>query len=142
MDTFSATASKPNFAMKLWRGERMCLVAFDVAAPEADLVGFAIECKPPGAKRFSPLLNRLAFSYDEPIGTAVTGDRLYSSKKAPFQKFRWVHFPFEPKQGLYTYRGIKMHERVAAKPKLAFKMENVGRNTGTLVFQSRHCVLV
>ena len=109
MDEFSASASKPNFTMKVWRGERMCLVAFDVGAPEPDLVGFAIECKPPGAKRFSPLLNRLAFSYDEPVSTAVTGDRLYSSKKAPFQKFRWVHFPFEPKVGLYTYRGTKMH---------------------------------
>jgi len=109
MDDFTAAASKPNFTMKLWRGERMCLVAFDVDSPEPDLVGFAIECKPPGAKRFSPLLNRLAFSYDEPISKAVTGDKSYSSKKAPFQKFRWVHFPFEPKQGVYAYRGTKMH---------------------------------
>jgi phosphatidylserine/phosphatidylglycerophosphate/cardiolipin synthase-like enzyme len=109
MDDFTATASKPNFTMKLWRGERMCLIGFDVGAPEPDLVGFAIECKPPGAKRFTPLRNRLAFRYDEPISTAVTGDRAYSSKKAPFQKFRWVHFPFEPKQGLYTYRATKMH---------------------------------
>ena len=109
MDEFSASASKPNFAMKLWRGERMCLIAFDVDAPEADLVGFAIECKPPGAKRFSPLLNRLAFGYEEPLATAVTGARLYRSKKAPFQKFRWVHFPFEPRVGLYAYRGTKMH---------------------------------
>ena len=41
MDAFSATASKPNFTMKLWRGERMCLIGFDVGAPEPDLVGFA-----------------------------------------------------------------------------------------------------
>ncbi|MEP7300170.1 MAG: phospholipase D-like domain-containing protein [Caldimonas sp.] len=109
MDDFTATASQPNFTMKLWRGERMCLVAFDVEAPEPDLVGFAIECKAPGARRFSPLMNRLAFSYDEPVTRAVTGERKYSSKKAPFQKFRWVHFPYEPKQGLYTYRGTKMH---------------------------------
>ena len=109
MDDFTASASKPNFRMKLWRGERMCLIGFDVDAPEPDLVGFAIECKPPGAKRFSPLLNRLAFSYDQPLAKAVNGDRSYPSKKAPFQKFRWVHFPFEPKQGLYTYRGTKMH---------------------------------
>jgi len=53
MDDFSASAAKPNFRMKLWRGERMCLIGFDVDAPEPDLVGFAIECKPPGAKRFS-----------------------------------------------------------------------------------------
>ncbi|MGZ5215091.1 MAG: phospholipase D-like domain-containing protein [Caldimonas sp.] len=109
MDDFIASASKPNFTMKLWRGERMCLVAFDVEAPEDDLVGFAIECKEPGAKKFEPLMNRLAFSYDEPLATAVDGDRKYPSKKAPFQKFSWVHFPFEPKQGLYHYRGTKMH---------------------------------
>ena len=53
--TSPSAPSKPNFTMKLWRGERMCLIAFDVDAPEPDLVGFAIECKPPGAKRFSPL---------------------------------------------------------------------------------------
>lgn len=109
MDDFTSTASKPNFTMKLWRGERMCLIAFDVEAPEDDLVGFAIECKEPGAKKFAPLMNRLAFSYDEPLAAAVDGDRKYPSKKAPFQKFRWVHFPFEPKAGLYHYRGTKMH---------------------------------
>ena len=109
MDDFTASASKAGFTMKLWRGERMCLLGFDVAAPEADLVGFAIECKPPGSKRFAPLMNRLAFSYDRPLAAAVTGDAQYSSKAAPFQKFRWVHFPFEPKQGLYAYRATKMH---------------------------------
>jgi phosphatidylserine/phosphatidylglycerophosphate/cardiolipin synthase-like enzyme len=109
MDEFSASAARPNFTMKLWRGERMCLVAFDVDAPEPDLVGFAIECKPPGAKRFTQLQNRLAFSYDEPLAEAVTGARMYPSKQAPFQKFRWVHFPFEPRPGLYAYRGTKMH---------------------------------
>ncbi|MEO8523385.1 MAG: phospholipase D-like domain-containing protein [Caldimonas sp.] len=109
MDGFTSAATKAGFTMKLWRGERTCLIAFDVAAPEADLVGFAIECKPPGAKRFAPLMNRLAFSYDKPLAAAVTGDAQYSSKMAPFQKFRWVHFPFQPTQGLYTYRATKMH---------------------------------
>ena len=108
MDAFTRAEAQPSFKMKLWRGERMCLVAFDVGAPEPDFVGFAIECKPPGAKRFTPLMNRLAFSYDRPVGAAVTGDKVYSSKQAPFQKFRWVHFPFEPRPGLYAYRGTKL----------------------------------
>ena len=34
--------------MKLWRGERMCLLGFNVEKPEEDFVGFAIECKEPG----------------------------------------------------------------------------------------------
>jgi hypothetical protein len=104
MDEFTSAATRSGFTMKLWRGERMCLIAFDVAAPEPDLVGFAIECMPPGAKRFAPLMNRLAFSYDKPLATALTGDPQYSSKTAPFQKFRWVHFPFEPTQGSKTWR--------------------------------------
>jgi hypothetical protein len=96
--------------MKLWRGERMCLIGFDVAAPApADLVGFAIECRAPGARRFQPLGNRLAFSYDEPVGEAVTGARKFPSTEAPFQKFRWVHFPFNPRRGRYRYRGTAMH---------------------------------
>jgi len=39
MEEFSVSGSQPNFAMKRWRGERMCLVACDVDAPEPDLAG-------------------------------------------------------------------------------------------------------
>ena len=96
--------------MKLWRGEQMCLIGFDVPAPApADLVGFAIERRAPGRRKFEPLKNRLAFSYDEPIARAVTGARKYPSTQAPFQKFRWVDFPFEPRAGKYVYRGTAMH---------------------------------
>ena len=31
------------------------------------------------------------------IATAVTGARKYPSTQAPFQKFRWIDFPFEPR---------------------------------------------
>lgn len=109
MSKFEIRKTKKGFTLKLWRGERMCLLGFDVAVPEPDFVGFAIECKPPGAKKFSPLLNRLAFEYPVAAATAVTGDRLFSSLEAPFQKFRWIHFPGEMKTGLYTYRATKMH---------------------------------
>src|SRR5437660_1145233 len=107
MSNFEAQKSRAGFAMKLWRGERMCLLGFDVAKPEEDFVGFAIECKEPGAKDFVPLRNRLAFSYTR--GQTVTGERQFSSLDAPFQKFRWVHFPPEVKSGTYTYRATKMH---------------------------------
>jgi phosphatidylserine/phosphatidylglycerophosphate/cardiolipin synthase-like enzyme len=113
---FSNAGSKNGFAVKLWRGERMCLVGMDVDQPEADLVGFAIEVKPPGATAFHPLLNRLAFSYPQPATTAVTGERQFDSREAPFQKFRWVHFPHEPKAGSYTYRVTKMHMPNDAPP--------------------------
>ena len=109
MSDFENSDSKDGFSMKLWRGERMCLLGFDVKDPEPDFVGFAIERKEPGMAYFEPLMNRLAFSYDQPATTAVTGKRQFRSTDAPFQKFRWIHFPREPKDGTYRYRATKMH---------------------------------
>ncbi len=109
MSNFEKHEVKDGFTMKLWRGERMCLLGFDVDVPEEDFVGFAIECKAPGATGFEPLYNRLAFSYNKPAGEAVNGDRNFPSTTAPFQKFRWIHFPWEVKDGVYTYRATKMH---------------------------------
>jgi phosphatidylserine/phosphatidylglycerophosphate/cardiolipin synthase-like enzyme len=106
---FEVQDSQAGFTMKLWRGERMCLLGFDVADPEPDFVGFAIERRRPDEREFDPLPNRLAFSYDREIEKAVTGKRLYSSIEAPFQKFRWIHFPDNPRPGVYTYRATKMH---------------------------------
>jgi phosphatidylserine/phosphatidylglycerophosphate/cardiolipin synthase-like enzyme len=116
MDDFCVKGSKDGFTMKLWRGEGMCLLGFDVENPEPDFVGFAIECKEPGSTSFRPLLNRMAFSYAQPVEVAVTGARKFDSRLSPFQKFRWVHFPFEPKPGKYTYRATKMHMPVDAPP--------------------------
>ena len=104
MSDFANAEQTNGLSAKLWRGERMCLVGMDVDQPEADLVGFSIEVKSPGSADFTPLRNRLAFSYDKPVDQAVDGYRNYSSLEAPFQKFRWVHFPYEPKGGTYTYR--------------------------------------
>jgi hypothetical protein len=103
---FENQNSKNGFAMKTWRGERMCLIGFDVDVPEPDLVGFSIEVKEPGANAFEPLRNRLTFS---PAPAPVNGDRQFPSTNSPFQKFRWVHFPFDPRPGTYTYRGTKIH---------------------------------
>jgi phosphatidylserine/phosphatidylglycerophosphate/cardiolipin synthase-like enzyme len=106
---FCASGSAENFSVKLWRGERMCLIGMDVDDPEPDLVGFAIEVKAPGASSFQSLRNRIAFSYDKPAIEAVTGARQFSSLEAPFQKFRWVHFPYDPQPGTYRYRVTKTH---------------------------------
>jgi hypothetical protein len=109
MSDFANAKQATGLSVKLWRGERMCLVGMDVDAPEPDLVGFSIEVKGPGSADFMPLRNRLAFSYDKPVDQAVDGYRNYSSVEAPFQKFRWVHFPYDPKGGTYTYRVTKQH---------------------------------
>lgn len=109
MDDFQNRDEKDGFACKLWRGERMTMVGFDVADPESDLVGFSIEVKAPGDDDFKPLKNRLAFSYPSGAGAAVNGDRNFDSREAPFQKFRWIHFPWQPVDGDYVYRVSKRH---------------------------------
>src|SRR4051812_13183246 len=102
--------SKAGFSAKLWRGERMCLIGLNVEGPEEDLVGFAIQCQSPGSNEAFYLRNRLAFSYQP--SERVTGARSFPSIEAPFQKFRWIHFPKEPKaQGSYVYTVTKMHMR-------------------------------
>jgi hypothetical protein len=104
---FESKVTKKGFTCKVWRGERMNLIGFDVAPPaEPDLVGFSIEVKSPGV---TPLRNRIAFSYPRGAAVEVTGDRTFPSLEAPFQKFRWVHFPAEPLDGNYRYRVTKQH---------------------------------
>jgi len=80
------STNKDGFHLKLWRGERMCLIGMDVDAPEPDFVGFAIEVLHPGATEFAPLRNRLAFSYPE--GSKVDGDVQFPSRpRRPFRSF-------------------------------------------------------
>ena len=105
MKPFEVRKSKSGFTFKLFRGERMSLLGFDVEDPEDDLVGFAIECREPGDPDFHPLKNRITFD----TAAEVTGSRKFSSLESPFQKFRWVHFPHDPKNGSYAYRVTKMH---------------------------------
>ncbi len=109
MNDFENEGERDGFRMKVRRGERMCLLGFDVEEPEPDFVGFAVECRRPGDEEFQPLLNRLAFAYAQPVINAVTGGRNFPSTEAPFQTFRWIHFPRDPKSGTYTYRATKLH---------------------------------
>ncbi|MEH3138786.1 MAG: phospholipase D-like domain-containing protein [Mycobacterium kyogaense] len=93
------------FRVRLWRGESMCLLGFDVDDPEPDFVGFAVQYREPGQTVFKNLRNRLAFDAKD----YVDGNRNFETTKAPLQTFRWVHFPWEPRAGTYTYRVTKMH---------------------------------
>ncbi|MFD2182353.1 phospholipase D-like domain-containing protein [Rhodoplanes azumiensis] len=109
MSDFDVRRTADGFTCKLWRGERMTLLGFDVADPEADLVGFSIEVKSPGSDEFIPLRNRIAFAYPGGAASAVNGSRNFDSREAPFQKFRWIHFPYKPVDGRYAYRVTKRH---------------------------------
>jgi phosphatidylserine/phosphatidylglycerophosphate/cardiolipin synthase-like enzyme len=109
MDPFMNAQESNGLGVKLWRGERMCLVGMDVEQPEPDFVGFSIEVRSPGNSSFLPLRNRLNFSYKQAVGKAVNGYRNFPSTEAPFQKYRWIHFPYNPRGGNYVYRVTKQH---------------------------------
>src|SRR5882724_4919593 len=105
MSDFTAYKEVSGFRVKLWRGESACLLGFDVEEPEDDFVGFAVEFQEPGDIGFQTLSNRLNFDYPD----AVNGYRNFPTFEAPLQTYRWVHFPWNPQTGTYTYRVTKMH---------------------------------
>ena len=91
------------FSLKLHRGDGMTLLAMNwkAATPPRDFVGFALEYKEPNGDRFWGIKNRICFP--NPDGT-VNKERT-SSRLAPIQKFRWVHFPVNAEmEGEFTYR--------------------------------------
>ncbi|MFB9951451.1 phospholipase D-like domain-containing protein [Rhizobium puerariae] len=105
---FERKAEKNGLALKIYRGEGMALLAFDLAREKAtpDFVGFAVEVRPPGQDRWFPLRNRLRFDNAPP-----DANTRFSSFDAPFQKYRWTHVPAEIQDGDYGYRVTAMHMR-------------------------------
>ena len=93
--------TKALFSLKIHRGKGMALLAMNwkKGKPPLDFVGFAIEFKEPGNDRFQAVSNRLSFD-------SVDGKpNKSSSRVAPIQKWRWVHFPREShSEGEYHYR--------------------------------------
>jgi hypothetical protein len=90
------------FTLTLYRGEGMVLAAMNwkTGTPPQDFVGFAIEYRKPGAAAFSAVRSTKNF----PGGAANE-----KSTKAPFQRFRWVIFPYENfTEGEYTFRVTPM----------------------------------
>jgi hypothetical protein len=103
---FVVSANNPAalFTLKVYRGERMALLAMNWAngkQPPDDFIGFAIEYQEPGANQFFPLKNRISFlKNDGNVDPAIKSTML-----SPIQKFRWVHFPFHPDlPGNFIYR--------------------------------------
>ncbi len=95
---------KAPFTLKLHRGEGMLLVAMNWKRgekPPRDFVGFAIEYKEPKGNKFFSVKNRLAFPGTSGRVNPVTE----STRLAPIQKFRWVHFPRNAEMdGDFVYR--------------------------------------
>jgi hypothetical protein len=99
---FERKASTDGLTFKLYRGEGVALLAFDLEKEKAtnDFVGFSVEVKYPGSPRWGALRNRLHFDYPPQLERP----RSFRSTEAPFQKFRWVHVPTETPEGEFQYR--------------------------------------
>jgi phosphatidylserine/phosphatidylglycerophosphate/cardiolipin synthase-like enzyme len=104
-EDFEILAGNTNapFTLKLHRGDGMTLLAMNWrdAEPPQDFVGFALEYKEPAGDRYWIIKNRITFpNADGSVNSTRTSSRL-----APIQKFRWVHFPLNADiNGAFTYR--------------------------------------
>jgi PLD-like domain len=96
--------------VKAYAGRGSALLAFDVdPSLQPELAGFAVQCKPPGGKRYW-LTNRLNFK-DQVVADTTPDERRQiqtATNKAPFQKFHWAHFPEDVVPGEYEYRVTAM----------------------------------
>jgi phosphatidylserine/phosphatidylglycerophosphate/cardiolipin synthase-like enzyme len=105
--TMPVRNSHEGLTVSAYRGDGNVLLAFDLAAPlTPHLAGFAILCDPPNRGAYW-VRNRLSFA--DPITNASPGPGRYVSYEAPFQKFRWVHFPTDPVPGFYRYTVTAMY---------------------------------
>jgi hypothetical protein len=95
------------FTLTVHRGDGSALLGMNWrnGKPPRNFVGFAIEFQEPGKQRFWALKNRIGF----PGKRTKPSDPPIDSTEAPFQKFRWVHFPRDAdKAGEFTYRVTPM----------------------------------
>jgi phosphatidylserine/phosphatidylglycerophosphate/cardiolipin synthase-like enzyme len=103
--------SKNGLTVTAYRGNGSVLLGFDVNEHQTDnLAGFAVKVTAPGSAP-AYLLNRLSF--DKPLGHDSSPSQRQQawtpSNEAPFQKFRWQHFPKEVAEGFYQYEVTAMH---------------------------------
>jgi PLD-like domain len=95
--------AKALFTLRVHRGEGMALVAMNwkTGTPPDEFVGFAIEYKEPEGDRFFAVKNRVSF----PGANGRVNPDPVSTRLAPIQKFRWVHFPRNAElPGEFVYR--------------------------------------
>ncbi len=120
---FERKESVGGLTFKLYRGEGVALLAFDLdqALATDDFVGFSIEVQYPGSTHWGALKNRLHFDYPPDLRRP----RSFRSTEAPFQKFRWIHVPTEVKQGEFRYRVTACYMNAAGKLHTGAQVENV-----------------
>lgn len=119
---FERKESAGGLTFKLYRGEGVALLAFDLDQAQAtdDFVGFSIEVRYPGSTHWGALKNRLHFDYPPDLRRP----RSFRSTEAPFQKFRWIHVPTEVKRGEFRYRVTACYMNAAGELHTGAQVEN------------------
>lgn len=99
--------TKDGFSVSSYAGDGAVLLAFNIQKNKiANFAGFSIQCTAPNKGPYKSnkywLTNRLNF--DKGLTKNVKDDtsKYVTSDQAPFQMFRWVHFP-SAGPGNYTY---------------------------------------
>jgi hypothetical protein len=139
---FERKESSGGLSLKLYRGEGVALLAFDLDPAEAtdEFVGFSAEVKYPGAATFGALRNRLHFD----LAPNLERPRSFKSTEAPFQKFRWIHVPTQVGGGEFRYRvtakymnlggqlasGAQVENAISLEPETIDGFVNVGFTRG------------
>jgi phosphatidylserine/phosphatidylglycerophosphate/cardiolipin synthase-like enzyme len=102
--------SRDGFTLKVDRGDRSSLLAFDLDAGHPDrarLAGFAVIVTGPDG-RPRTLANRLTFRSSYTSRTTAADREWTPSDQAPLQKFRWSDFPPSTLPGTYRYAATAM----------------------------------
>jgi phosphatidylserine/phosphatidylglycerophosphate/cardiolipin synthase-like enzyme len=111
--TIQTSAARDGLSLKAYCGDGAVMLAMNLNEHLAtDLAGFAIRYIPPQDKAYY-LGNRINFTTGLHAASTPEQRSWTSSNLAPFQKFRWVHFPPDVQPGTYTYEVSAMYFTVA-----------------------------
>jgi hypothetical protein len=110
-NTFRISSSRGGLTVTAYRGDGSVLLGFDIDQHlTKDLAGFAVRLTTPGAE---PIYLKNRLSFDKPIRHTSTPEERQAawtdSDRAPFQRFRWQHFPTDVGQGTYKYEVVAMY---------------------------------
>jgi hypothetical protein len=110
-NTYRISSSRGGLTVTAYRGDGSVLLGFDLDQHlTRDLAGFAIRLTAPGTE---PIYLKNRLSFDKPIRhNSTPEDRQAAwtdSDRAPFQRFRWQHFPTDVVPGTYKYEVIAMY---------------------------------
>jgi hypothetical protein len=106
---FIASNTTDGLTLKLYRGEDMVLLAFDVddSLKKSDFVGFGIQYFVGNATRPRDVFKLLTFKCVRLAAKAAKKEIALAertSMRSPIQMFRWAHVPSVPLDGPVTYQ--------------------------------------